>query len=166
VNTVDLPWYRQPMLWLVIAIPAATVPAGLVTVAIAMHDADAVVADDYRVEALGVSRDAARDRAAADGDVHATLTRGTDGGFVVGLRTAATPLPDSMLLHIAHATLASADRDVALVRDGAQTYRSGPIPLPAGRWRFELTPPSRGWRLTAQVQAPFDQLALDPRRQP
>lgn len=36
------PWYREPMVWLVIALPASAVVAGLVTLWIAAKGADSV----------------------------------------------------------------------------------------------------------------------------
>jgi hypothetical protein len=31
------PWYREPMVWLMIAIPGLTVPAGLITLMLALR---------------------------------------------------------------------------------------------------------------------------------
>ena len=37
------PWYREPMVWLMIAIPALTVPAGIITLLLALaHPSEAV----------------------------------------------------------------------------------------------------------------------------
>ena len=37
------PWFREPMVWLVIAIPALTIPAGLITLALALsHPSESV----------------------------------------------------------------------------------------------------------------------------
>ena len=165
MNTDELPWYRQPMVWLVIAIPAATVPAGLATVAIAMHGADPVVADDYRADALGVNRDSARDLAATTGDVHATLIA-ADGTVTVTLRAASERAPQELMLHLSHATLASADRVVHIPRAGAESYRVAIAALPPGHWRAELAPDSGTWRLRGEFQAPLQELALDPRPGP
>ncbi|TAK53620.1 MAG: hypothetical protein EPO25_09960 [Gammaproteobacteria bacterium] len=37
------PWYREPMVWLVIAIPFAAVIGGLVTLGLAIRGGDALV---------------------------------------------------------------------------------------------------------------------------
>jgi hypothetical protein len=37
------PWYRQPMVWLVIAAPAAAIAAGFATLAIALANPDPVL---------------------------------------------------------------------------------------------------------------------------
>jgi uncharacterized protein len=38
-----MPWYRYPMVWLVVGGPAVVVVAGIVTAVIAYHGADPVV---------------------------------------------------------------------------------------------------------------------------
>jgi hypothetical protein len=166
MNAHEIPWYRQPMVWLVIAIPAATVPAGLATVAIAMRGADPVVADDYRVEALGVTRDAARDVAAANEDVHASMVASGNGTMTLELRVAGGRLPQELVLRLSHATLASADRNIRLAWSGGRSYRADISPLAPGRWRAELEPGSRKWRLVGEFQAPLQRLTLAPRAGP
>jgi hypothetical protein len=69
------PWHREPMLWLVIAIPLLTVVAGLTTVVLAYRGSDSVVGDEMRADGLTTDRDTTRDRA---GSAAAAPTR-TDG---------------------------------------------------------------------------------------
>jgi uncharacterized protein len=45
-RTVPGPWWREPMLWLVVGGPAAVVVAGIATAVIAMHGADPVLKAD------------------------------------------------------------------------------------------------------------------------
>jgi hypothetical protein len=59
------PWYAEPMLWLVVTIPALAVVAGLSTVVIAHLRSDTVVADDYRKEGIAINRDPTRDLASS-----------------------------------------------------------------------------------------------------
>jgi uncharacterized protein len=42
-NTLPRPWWREPMVWLVISGPLAVVVAGFVTAAIAVNGADEVL---------------------------------------------------------------------------------------------------------------------------
>ena len=42
-RTMSRPWWREPMMWLVLGGPAAVVVAGIATAAIAMHGADPVI---------------------------------------------------------------------------------------------------------------------------
>lgn len=166
MHPLERPWYRQPMLWLVIAIPALTVPAGLATVAVAFRGADEVITDDYRVEPLGVRRDATRDTAARTGDVHAAVLAASDGSITVTLRQGSQPPPAALVLRLAHATRASEDRAVQLAASGGQSFKGSMPPLGTGHWYVELAPPDGTWRLTGEFHAPLNELSLDPRPGP
>jgi hypothetical protein len=166
MDTEELPWYRHWMLWLVIAIPALTVPAGLVTLAVALRGADEVVTDDYRVEPLGVKPDSARDAAARVGDVHATLVVASDGSVTATLRQGSASPPAQLVLRLSHATRSSEDRTVRLAPSGTRSFRGELPPLAAGHWYVELAPPDGAWRLTSEFRAPLQQLSLEPRPGP
>ena len=161
MHTHELPWYRHPMVWLVIAIPALTVPAGLVTVALAVRGADEVVTDDYRVAPFGVERNSARDSAARAGDVHATLVA-AGGAITATLRAGPASLPAQLVLRISHPTRAGEDRELRLAPVGARSFRAALPMLPAGHWYVELSPPDGAWRLTGEFRAPLQQLSLEP----
>jgi uncharacterized protein len=45
-RTRSRPWWREPIMWLVVGGPAAVVVAGVATAAIAMHGADPVIKSD------------------------------------------------------------------------------------------------------------------------
>jgi hypothetical protein len=45
-RTTSSPWWREPMVWLVLAGPAAVVVAGIVTAAIALHRPDPLIKAD------------------------------------------------------------------------------------------------------------------------
>jgi hypothetical protein len=79
------PWYREPLVWLVAAIPALTVVAGLSTVVIAARSADDVVRDDFRKEGIAINRDPARDDAAAKLGVTARVSD-ADGALTCAWR--------------------------------------------------------------------------------
>lgn len=163
--SLELPWYRYPIVWLVIAIPALTVPAGLTTVWVAMRGADTVVADDYRVDGLAINRDPVRDGAARGLDVHATFT--VVGGTVqVTLGESHAPVPEQLVLVLSHATRATEDRELRLSRSGVRTFTTELAPLAAGHWYLELAPPDRAWRLTGEFRESPRGLELAPRQGP
>ena len=56
------PWWREPMLWLVIGGPLAVVLAGLVTAAIAWRGADAVLGDPPAAASSGSLQPAVKAR--------------------------------------------------------------------------------------------------------
>lgn len=55
-HPMSLPWWRYPLVWLVIAGPATVVVAGLVTAFIAFRSADPVVATDYYRRGIEINK--------------------------------------------------------------------------------------------------------------
>lgn len=43
INTPSRPWYREPLMWLVLGLPASAVVAGLVTLWLIVKNADPVL---------------------------------------------------------------------------------------------------------------------------
>lgn len=144
------PWYREPLMWLVVGVPALTVAGGIATLWLATMGRDVVVRDDFRREGLAIHADPRRDAAAVEAGAHATLTFDRDRAqltAVVSLRRG--QLPDGLLILLSHATRAELDRTVSLRRANG-IYRGQLESLPGGRWYVELTPASRGWRLRGE----------------
>ena len=140
-------WYREPLMWLVVGVPALTVVAGIVTLVLATLGGDVVVRDDFRREGLAIYADPQRDAAAAEAGARASLSFDTGARQLratVSLERG--ELPDRLLVVLSHAARSELDRMVSLRRvDDA--YTGTLEPLPGGRWYVELTPPNRGWRL-------------------
>ena len=57
------PWWRHPLMWMVIGVPAVVVVAGIVTAWIALHDADPVVEPDYYRKGIEINRTLEEQRA-------------------------------------------------------------------------------------------------------
>lgn len=165
MDTPRLPWYRHPIVWLVIALPAATVPAGLATLALAMRGADSVVHDDFRVEGLAINQDPVRDAAARRLGVRARVAIG-DGAAAVTLSPGHALVPDRLVLLLSHATRATEDREVALERRTDGGYVGPKASLPGGHWYVELAPPDRAWRLTGELGEGVLAATLEPRTGP
>jgi uncharacterized protein len=155
------PWYREPMLWLVILLPAAAVVAALASVVTAFVTRDAVVADEYRKEGLAINRDPTRDLAARRLGVSAAVT--LEGGTLsVRLAPGSAPVPSALALIFSHATRAEQDRLVALSA-GADGVYSAPLPaLAPGHWYVEVSPSDRSWRLTGEFVDTLGTLTLRP----
>ena len=67
------PWHREPLVWMVLAIPAAAVVAGAVMLVLANATWDGLVADDYYKRGLEINRSLARDEEAVRLGIHASL---------------------------------------------------------------------------------------------
>ena len=155
------PWHRVPLMWLVLAIPALTVVAGLSTIVIANVGGDVVVRDDFRKEGLAINRDPRRDAAAARLGVEARV--GQDGTRLVAALVAGDAEPPRRLVAVlSHATRAEHDRMVTLERTADGAYAAELGELPRGHWYLELTPTSRDWRLTGDFVDRAGALTLKP----
>ena len=155
------PWHREPLVWLVIAIPALTVVAGLSTVYIAHHTADVEVSDDVRREGLAIHQDPARDNAASTLGVSAKLTL-ADGHLHVVLAPGKASPPSTLLVVLSHATRAEYDQLVPLTAAADGSYDTNVPALRAGHWVLEVTPTDRSWRLTGQFTGSTASLELTP----
>lgn len=152
-------WHQEPLVWLVISIPALTVVAGLTTVVVANRSADTVVIDDFRKEGLAIHQDPRRDEAAQRLGVAADVTAG-DGSLHVVLAPGRAAAPERLVVLLSHATRAEHDRMITLERGADGEYRAVVPPLPAGHWHVELSPANREWRLTGDFQDRATALAL------
>jgi uncharacterized protein len=155
------PWYREPLVWLVAAIPALTVVAGLSTVVIAARSADDVVRDDFRKEGIAINRDPARDDAAAKLGVTARVSD-ADGALTVRLALDEANAPRALVAILSHATRAEYDRMLTLQRGEDGTYSAALPALNRGHWYVELSPPNRAWRLTGEFVDRAPELDLRP----
>lgn len=155
------PWYREPWVWFVIALPAVAVVAGLVTLGLAIHGSDEVVRDDFRSEGLSIHPDPRRDAAAAALAARAELAIDASGRVEVALALARGPTPGGLQLLLSHATRSELDRLVHLERhDAAWAGQVGA--LPDGHWYVEITPTDRAWRLTGEFRGAQARLVLRP----
>src|SRR4030066_420476 len=58
------PWYREPLVWLIICFPLTAVIAGFFTLYLAIISKDGLVVDDYYQKGKEINMSLARDRAA------------------------------------------------------------------------------------------------------
>ena len=67
------PWFREPWVWLLIALPASAVLGGIVTIWLAVSTDDGLVADDYYKRGLEINKKLDRDSAANNYDLVANV---------------------------------------------------------------------------------------------
>jgi hypothetical protein len=154
-------WYHEPMMWLAVAIPALTVPAGLTTwyLAATTGHADAV-ADPVRRVAQVQTTDLSADAEAARRGLVATVRIGTDGRTLVVLGTplsTGTPL----LLSLRHPSEAA--RDQTIVLSGRDRTYAGTVSSAADtRWDLVLVDATGSWRLVGRGMAGADPIPMAP----
>ena len=149
-------WYREPIMWLVIAFPLTAVIVGFVSLALAIRSDDGMVEDDYYKQGMTINLMLDRDKAAAAQDLTGTVELDAARHELQVRLTArqTMTLPDNIQIKLMHATRAGFDRSLVLPRHADGTYRA---PLPEfvpGHWDVQLT--AQDWRLTGSLFMPGD----------
>jgi len=150
------PWYREPIMWLVIAFPLTAVIVGFVSLALAIRSDDGMVEDDYYKQGMAINRMLDRDKAAAAENLSSTVELDAAQHELRVRLTArkGMELPDAIQLKLMHATRAGFDHSLVLSRHADGIYRA---PLPEfvpGHWDVQLT--AQDWRLTGSLFMPGD----------
>ena len=156
------PWYRYPLLWMMILIPFSAVIMGVVMAWLAIDTDDGLVVDDYYKEGIEINQVLHRDEAATRLGIQAML-KYDNASRVLRLvlhKGALADYPPTIALHIQHATLKK-DRYVILQR-GISNQQAGQYsgvlkkPLSNARWYFEIG--NKQWRLVSRyrVRGSFD----------
>jgi hypothetical protein len=149
----ELPWWKERMVWLIIALPLSAVLAGIATVLIASHDPDAMVNTEYVKEGMTVSAPrSALDKAASMG-LSGTVSYST--GVLTLQLAGQSALPQTLELALVHPTQAKLDQQIPLTVIGQGTYQAQIDLTGQGKRQLILTPPDKTWRLEGVWHAPF-----------
>lgn len=141
------PWYREPWPWLLIAGPATVLVAGAATIWIAFASADGLVAEDYYKQGLAINKVLAREEAARQKGISASVVL-REGSIEVRLEG---DKPQALFAHLAHATRAGNDLRLRLAPAAAGTYAAALPPLPPGCWRIVIEDPRGTWRIAKEA---------------
>lgn len=155
VEAREHPWYRQPLVWMLIAIPGSAVLFGIAMLVIAIASYDGLVVDDYYERGLEINRDLERDRAAARLGMSAGVTFDPRTSSVrVELISGSSELrfPSRLSLRLVHPTRAGLDRVVELRSMGQGHYAGNAGRLEAGHWHLHLE--TESWRILGRMPLP------------
>ena len=146
----------NPVLWLVIALPALAVVASFWSLALALSRGDRELPASYHWEGGGLEADAARlGRAAALGLGAELRVDAATQRCSVTLRGVS---PAALRLDLTHPTAQESDRHVLLQGSGGQ-YSASCAALPGAHWWIQLSDASGSWLLRARtsgaLQAPL-----------
>jgi hypothetical protein len=147
------PWYREPWVWLLIALPLTSVIGGMITIYIAVTTSDGLVVDDYYRRGKAINRDLARDRAAAGYRLQAHVDVDPERRRVVLiLQSVDYELPATVSLAFLHPTRAGHDQTVELQRVDVDRYTGTVSGLSSGNWYVQLS--ADDWRLSGALTLP------------
>ncbi len=157
------PWYREPLVWLLIAFPLAAVIGGIATYVIADRTHDGLVVDDYYKKGKEINMSLARDQAAAQLGLRGELRLDAAAREVVVVLAArgGQPLPAVVTLRWLHATRGGFDLNQELRRQPGGGYRADFPELAPGHWYAQLE--AQDWRLQGSLRVPAEtRLTLKP----
>lgn len=157
------PWYREPMMALVLGLPLMSVIAGfsLLGIAINAGGADAIPQEVRRTGKAQVGDIAADARAQALGLRAQLRVDRSTGAVALDFLEGDVPDESQLELRLIHPTAAASDITVPMVRHNAGYVGR----LEATRrhdWQVVLAPADHDWRLIARLAADADDVRLHP----
>lgn len=157
------PWFRQPWFWFLVLFPALSIGYCSVAITLAFTSENSMVTDDYSREGRGINQLIARDLAARDLGLNASLlSLGRELQLELRHDEGAADY-DYLVLKLYHPTLEARDRIAQLRRVGPGKYTAQVPGNIDGRWYLELNSPSNEWRLQGEAFLPAEnQLHLKP----
>jgi hypothetical protein len=141
------PAWREPLVWLVVGIPAATVVAGVVTWWIAAQRADSNVADDYYKRGLAINRSLERESRAKALGLRAEVSLTGENDLRLRL-TGGAVLPPTVTVMLTHPVRAEQDRRLSVDRQADGVYRIVAPQVSAGTWDISIE--AQDWRIAAR----------------
>ena len=151
--TDSLPWYKYKLVWFLIAIPLASVLAGINMLYLAVNTDDGLVVDDYYKEGIAINQRLERDKRAVDLGLSANLAI-EETGDLIRLQFDKGQLaayPEQLTLHLQHATQADRDQFLPLVPAPDGQYLGYlKEPIKEGMWYLVLA--TKDWRLVHHVR--------------
>ena len=148
-------WYREPWVWLLILFPATAVIGGMITIYLAVTTSTGLVVDDYYKRGKAINLDLARDEAAMQYGLTASLTLDMQENRVqLDLGSNSGMQPAEIRLSVLHPTQPGRDQLIRLTPIAAATYRGGMQEIGQGRWYLQLE--ADDWRLSGSMTVPLE----------
>ena len=140
-------WYREPYVWLLIAIPLAAVIGSVITGKLALQSDDGLVVDDYYKQGLEINQVLERDRLANELGIVANIQFSPEQHafrlFLTGNEKFMAP--ETITVSFLHATRGGLDRKIKINRTAANLYQAELPQLPKGRWHIQID--TGDWRI-------------------
>lgn len=143
-------WYKQFWPWVLIALPASAVVAGIYTYTLAASGSSGLVVDDYYKAGKAINRSLERGQQAAQMGLQADMAL-SDGAVRLLLDDTQVAANANLVLQLSHATLPGRDQAINLQYQGGGSWQGGMQPLSAGKWYVHLSPEDKQWRLSGTL---------------
>jgi len=145
------PWFREPWVWLIIALPASAVLGGIVTIWIAVESDDGLVQDDYYKHGMEINRTLDRDKAAIRYNLVADVKISEPQNNIQISLDANDQFisPSSIKLSFLHPTIKGHDQILVFRSTGENIYAGLMPSLIQGNWYLQIE--ADDWRLLESV---------------
>jgi hypothetical protein len=147
---IDKPWYKNPMVWMVIFFPSVAVVAGISTIFIAINTADGLVVDDYYKQGLQINQVIEHDKKARQLGLSALVNANAKSGEIrVSMSSKVNfDFPSDITFKLVHRTIPGLDQTTTLSKIDGSTEYHGYIkpPIIEGRWNIQIMS-DKDWRL-------------------
>jgi len=151
------PWYGHPWVWLLIAIPGASVVLGITMIVLATGSPNDLVRDDYYKAGLAINQDLSAEQRAAELGVTMSLENRGPDRLLLRVETPEGVDPGGpdvgLSVELQHPTLA--ERDLQL-RAGPVAHGRWALTLPHfdGTRTLRIRHPEAGWMIHREIRAP------------
>ncbi len=151
-DQVTRPWYREPMVWLIIAIPLSSVIYGTFFLIVSITSFDGMVVDDYYKVGKQINRELKRDKAAlAHGLTAQIMVENKTVTVFITANQDYTP-PPALEIRFLYSTRADIDKETFVELISPGIYKGSITELEAGRWNVQIA--SDDWRLLGSMRMP------------
>ena len=152
------PWYKEPMVWMVIAIPASSVIYGIFFLTVSITSFDGMVVDDYYKAGKQINRVLRRDKAALSHGLTAQVSVNA-GQVTVSVASNNTYSPPPALeINFIYSTRAGQDKTIYVDQIHPGIYKGSVPELETGRWNVQIS--SDDWRLMGSIRAPDESTVM------
>ena len=146
-------WKREPLVWLVIGIPASAVIMGLVMITLAIQSWSGLVIDDYYKKGKQINLVLARDKFAHELGLSAGFSITETGRVEIRFDPGISVIPgEEIELRLVHATRPGLDQRVLFDNNRLRLLEADLQLSGQGRWNLFLQ--TQDWRLTGSLQYP------------
>jgi hypothetical protein len=142
-------WYRNPWVWLIIALPMSAVIGGIATIIITNKHQPDMVVDDYYKKGKAINQELTL----YDNALKLGITlevKVNEHRIEVKSPTEFTALKVKMI----HSTLADQDFDLVLTPNAVSTLSSSIETIMPGKWQIIVMPMDNSWKVRKTVALP------------
>ena len=141
------PWYREPLVWLCISLPASAVIAGFYTLYLAIISYDGLVVDDYYKQGLTINKRIEKQRNATELGLTAGLQFNHEQNQLRLILTASEEFnyPEELEVVLSHATRQGYDQTLKAQLGEPGLYYADYDSLIQGKWNIMIE--TNDWRL-------------------